>query len=71
MQIIQCKDGFLWGDVTTKAKELFYYGLFDLYAVYNDIDYLINDMDEINEMLENGESIYIELSFIGDIKQLN
>lgn len=71
MKIIQTNDNFLWGDVTTKAKEIFNAGLFELFAVYNNIDYLINDIEEINEMLEKGESIYIDLSFIGDIEKLN
>jgi hypothetical protein len=72
MQILQTHDGFLWGNVTDKAKEIFNSGLFELYVVYYDgVDYLIEDFDELNEILGTGQGIYIELNHLKNIKQLN
>ena len=69
MQILQSNDGFLWGKVTHKAKEIFNSGLFDLFAVnYDDSDYLIEDFNTLNELLENGRDIYIEIGHSQDIK---
>jgi hypothetical protein len=72
MEILQTNDGFLWGNVTDKAKEIFNSGLFELYVVYYDgVDYLIEDFDELNEILGTGQGIYIELNHLKNIKQLN
>ena len=72
MEILQTNDGFLWGNVTDKAKEIFNSGLFELYVVYYDgVDYLIEDFDELNEILGPGQGIYIELNHLKNIKQLN
>jgi hypothetical protein len=72
MQILQTNDGFLWGKVTYKAKEIFNSGLFELYVVnHDDSDYLIDDYDKLNELLENGTPIYIILCHCAEIKQLN
>ena len=72
MEILKTQDNFLWGNVTEKAKEIFSTGLFELYAVYYDgVDYLIEDFNELNEILENGQNIYIELNNLKNIKQLN
>jgi hypothetical protein len=72
MQILQSNDGFLWGNVTHKAKEIFNSGLFELFIVnYDDSDYLIEDFNTLNKLLENGDSIYIEIGHSHDIKQLN
>jgi hypothetical protein len=72
MEILQTNDGFLWGNVTQKAKEIFNSGLFELYAVnYDDSDYLIEDYDTLNELLENGTLIYIELCDCAEINKLN
>lgn len=69
MQILQSNDGFLWGNVTDKAKEIYNSGLFDLFAVnYDDSDYLIEDFNTLNELLENGRDIYIEIGHCQDIK---
>jgi hypothetical protein len=69
MQILQSNDGFLWGNVTDKAKEIFNSGLFDLFAVnYDDSDYLIEDFNTLNELLDNGRGIYIEIGHCQDIK---
>ena len=72
MEILKTNDDFFWGNVTEKAKEIFNSGLFELYAVdYDGIDYLIEDFDELNEILETGQNIYIELNHLTNIKQLN
>lgn len=72
MQILQTNDGFLWGKVTHKAKEIYNSGLFDLFAVnYEGADYLIEDFEELNELLETGQDIFIELCHIENTKHLN
>ena len=69
MQILQSNDGFLWGNVTNKAKEIFNSGIFELYVVnYDDSDYLIEDFNTLNELLENGTEIFIEIGHFHDIK---
>ena len=56
------RDGFLWGDVTDIAKDIFNTGIFELYAVYFDgSESLLTDMDAINNQLEMGLPICIEL----------
>jgi len=70
MEILQTNDNFLWGNVTAKAKEIFNLGLFELYIVhYDDSESLIEDFDELNEFLEQGECIYIELTHLENIKK--
>jgi hypothetical protein len=69
MEILQTNDGFLWGNVTHKAKEIYNSGLFDLFAVnYDDSDYLIEDFNTLNELLDNGRGIYIEIGHCQNIK---
>jgi hypothetical protein len=68
MQILQSNDGFLWGNVTNKAKEIFNSGIFELYVVnYDDSDYLIEDFNTLNELLENDIEIFIEIGHFQDI----
>ena len=70
MEILQSNDGFLWGNVTYKAKEIFNSGLFDLFIVnYDNSDYLIEDFDTLNKLLENGNSVYIEIGHFHDISE--
>lgn len=72
MEILQTNDNFLWGNVTEKAKEIFNSGLFELYVVHYDYsESLIEDFNELNELLEKGQNIYIELNNLQNIKKLN
>lgn len=72
MEILQTNDNFLWGNVTEKAKEIFNSGLFELYVVhYDHSESLIEDFNELNEILEKGQNIYIELTNLQNIKKLN
>lgn len=61
------KDGFIWLLVTDKAKEIFNSGLFELYRLYDDgsdAEGLIESMDDLNEALEQGMNIGIEVGFL-------
>jgi hypothetical protein len=59
------KDGFIWLLVTDKAKEIYQSGLFSLYKLYNNnADGLIESLDDLNEALERGVSIGIEVGFV-------
>ena len=59
MQILKTKDNFLFGDVTSKAKDIFNSGLFELYQLhYDESESLINDYNTLNELLEKGNFIY-------------
>ena len=71
MQVLQANDGFLWADVTEKAKDIFQLEMFELYNVNYENESLIEDIDTLNELLENGTPIYMELCPIEEIKQLN
>ena len=71
MQVLQVYDGFLWANVTEQAKDIFQIGMFELYSVNYDNEYLIEDFNTLNELLENGTPIYMELCPIQEIKQLN
>jgi hypothetical protein len=71
MQVLQVYDGFLWADVTEKAKDIFQLEMFELYNVNYENESLIEDIDTLNELLENGTPIYMELCPIQEIKQLN
>ena len=62
MKILKMRDGFLWGDVTEIAKDIFNAGTFELYAVYFDgSESLLTDIDAINNQIESGLPICIEL----------
>lgn len=71
MQVLQVYDGFLWADVTEKAKDIFQLEMFELYNVNYENESLIEDIDTLNELLENGTPIYMELCPIEEIKLLN
>ena len=71
MQVLQANDGFLWADVTEKAKDIFQLEMFELYNVNYENESLIEDIDTLNELLENGTPIYMELCPIEEIKLLN
>lgn len=69
MQILKTKDNFLFGDVTNKAKDIFNSGLFELYQLHHDeSESLIEDYSTLNELLEKGNPIYVELSNLNEIK---
>jgi hypothetical protein len=59
------KDGFIWLIVNDKAKEIFNSGLFALYALYpDDTEAQIESFDMLNEILEQGLDIGIEVSYL-------
>lgn len=64
-------DGFVWklvdGDI---AKDIFVLGLFELYLIhYDDSESLIETYVELNNAIENGSEIGIEVGYIG-VEQL-
>jgi len=57
--------GFVWFLVTDIAKEVYQSGLFLLYVLHDDnSESLVEDFSEINEALENGEEIGIEVGHL-------
>lgn len=55
-------DGFIWLLVTNKAKEVYNTGLFELYRIYeDDSEALIETGEELDEALEHGAKIGIEV----------
>jgi len=60
-------DNFVWLIVTEKAKDIFHSGIFELYTLYDDgTESLITSYDEINEALENGLNIVIEVGHLNN-----
>lgn len=58
------RDGFVWKIVNEQAKEIFNSGLFPLYELMDDdAESLIGDFDHLNECLEHGTPIGIEVGF--------
>lgn len=58
------RDGFAWKVVTDVAKEIFNSGVFPLYELHDDdSESLISESDHLNEVLENGGEIGIEVGF--------
>lgn len=64
-------DGFVWKLVDgDRAKDIFALGLFELYLIhYDDSESLIETYVELNNALENGSEIGIEVGYIG-VEQL-
>ena len=60
------KDGFIWLDITDKAKEVFSSGLFEVYSVNTDeeLESLIETREQLEEALESGLLIAIEGGFV-------
>jgi hypothetical protein len=59
------KDNFVWKIVTHKAKEILASGVFELYVLYDDdTEYLIEDLEDLNLLLEEGRDIGIEVGQI-------
>lgn len=59
------QDGFVWLVVTEKAKEVYASGLFELYVLYEDeSEALAESLDQINQALENGLNIGIQVGFV-------
>jgi len=57
--------GFVWFLVTDIAKEVYQSGLFSLYVLHDDdSESLVEDFFEINQALENGEDIGIEVGHL-------
>lgn len=81
MNKIKNVDGFVWLIVTSKAKEVFTSGLFEVYELHeDDTESLIGSMDELSKVLERGGEIGIEgghlytrekVSFIDKAKIIN
>ena len=62
---IKIIDGFVWFLVTDKAKEVFSSGLFDVYKLHNDdSESLCESYADINDALESGLSLAIEVDFL-------
>jgi len=62
-------DGFVWLIVTDSAKELWSSGALTIYRLYDDgTESRIESYDDINDALENGEDIGVE---IGSLSGLN
>lgn len=60
--MIVTDDNFVFLDVTEKAKEVFTSGLFDLYIIhYDNSESLVEKYADINDALESGLSIVIEV----------
>jgi hypothetical protein len=58
-------DNFVFLDVTEKAKDIFGSGLFDLYVIHHDdSESLVEKYADINDALEMGLSIAIEVGQI-------
>lgn len=56
------RDGFVWLGVTDKAKEVYASGMFELYTLHEDgSESLIQSDNDLNEALENGLDIGIEV----------
>lgn len=51
--MIQFSDGFIWLDVTSKAKKVFLSGLFELHIIYSDYENesLILTLEQLEEAL--------------------
>ena len=59
------KDNFVWKIVTHKAKEILASGLFELYVLHDDdSEGLIEDLEDLNLVLEEGRDIGIEVGQI-------
>lgn len=56
-------NGFIYQDVTEKAKHLFNSGTFDLYELHLEekTESLIEDEESLNKALENGSTIGVEV----------
>ena len=64
-KLVVFKDGFVWLDVTQKAKDIFLSGTLSLYVLYPDeTEALIESVDEINEALKLGLTIAIEGGYL-------
>jgi hypothetical protein len=62
---IVMKDGFIFMDVTDKAKEIFNSGLFDLYILHgDDSESLVTNRDKITKAILEGKKIGIEVGVI-------
>lgn len=60
--MIVTDDNFVFLDVTEKAKEIFSSGLFDLYIIhYDNSESLVEKYADINDAIESGLSIVIEV----------
>jgi hypothetical protein len=61
MNKIKNVDGFVWLIVTSKAKEVFTSGLFELYTLHEDgSESIIDSLEDLNESLGMGLDIAIE-----------
>jgi hypothetical protein len=70
MSKIISTDGFLWLDVTEKAKEIYTSGLFSIYSLHHDgSESLIEGYDDLNKALAQGNNIGIELGHLNEIEK--
>jgi hypothetical protein len=62
---IKIKEGFVWLQVTDKAKEVYMSGLFDVYALWEDgSETLIEKPEDLMLCLEDGIDMAIEVGHI-------
>lgn len=58
-------NGFVWLIVTDVAKEIYVSDIFDLFILHDDdSESLIKDFSEINQALEDGQQIGIEVGHL-------
>jgi len=61
-------DGFVYLIVNEKAKEIFNYGIFELYGLYaNGTESLIESEEHLSNVIADGCEIGIEIGFVNDI----
>ena len=58
---------FIFLDVTEKAKEIFSAGVFEIFEIDGDSEYLIETYDHLNHVLEMGLPIGIEVGSMGTL----
>jgi len=62
---MKIRDAFVWLFVTDKAKEVFSSGLFEVYKFHDDgSESLCESLDDINDALESGIDLAIEVGHL-------
>lgn len=63
-------DGFVWLIITSKVKEVFSSGLFEVYALFDDnSDTLVESHQDLEKFMENGCKFGIEVGYIESVKK--
>jgi hypothetical protein len=62
---IKIVNGFVWLVVTDKAEEVYFSGLFEIYALYPDgSESLVVSLEDLHTCLEFGLEIGVEVGYI-------